>query len=111
MADAIIIRPTPGDQLEQIKGRIDRPGQTQKKLLLIVLMAEHTVEEAEAANIHLAGNFFRQYLAPNARKYVEISHEAALAISEGVALNKNTVLNKFKNKASINKRFTLYDLK
>ena len=46
-ADAIVCRPTPGDQLEQMKGRIDRPGQRARTLQLIVLMAEHTIEEAE----------------------------------------------------------------
>ena len=46
-ADAIICRPTPGDLLEQMKGRIDRPGQREKSLQLIVLMAQHTIEEAQ----------------------------------------------------------------
>ena len=70
-ADAIVCRPTPGDHLEQMKGRIDRPGQTTKKLKLVVLMAEHTIEEAKFANIHLAGNFFREYIAPVATRYRE----------------------------------------
>ncbi len=111
-ADAIVCRPTPGDVLEQMKGRVDRPGQKQRQLLLTVLMAEvgrarartadgqmtqglarpsrlpraaprssskqHTVEEAEAANIRLCGAFFRDYLAPLARRFTEISVEAAL---------------------------------
>lgn len=54
-ADAIVCRPTPGDHLEQMKGRIDRPGQRSKKLVCVVLMAEHTIEEAKYANIHLCG--------------------------------------------------------
>lgn len=78
--DAIICRPTPGDLLEQMKGRIDRPGQREKKLILVVLMAQHTIEEAQAANIHLCGNFFRNYLAPVARRFEEVSLEAALAV-------------------------------
>ena len=41
-----------------MKGRVDRPGQTTKDLLLVVVVAEHTVEEAKFANIRLAGNFF-----------------------------------------------------
>ena len=28
-----------------MKGRVDRPGQTSKELILVVLMAEHTLEE------------------------------------------------------------------
>ena len=60
-ADAIICRPTAGDALEQMKGRVDRPGQATKQLVLVVIYAANTVEEAEFANIRLAGNFFRQY--------------------------------------------------
>lgn len=67
-ADAIVCRPTPGDHLEQMKGRVDRPGQTSKELILVVLMAEHTIEEAKYANIRLAGNFFREYIAPVATR-------------------------------------------
>ena len=70
-ADAIVCRPTPGDHLEQMKGRVDRPGQASKQLVLVVLMAEHTVEEAKFANIRLAGNFFREYIAPVATRYRE----------------------------------------
>lgn len=80
-ADAIVCRPTPGDLLEQMKGRIDRPGQREKSLLLVVLMAQHTIEEAQAANIQLCGSFFRNYLAPVARRFEEVSLEAALAVA------------------------------
>jgi hypothetical protein len=48
-ADSIVCRPTPGDHLEQMKGRVDRPGQKSKELKLVVLMAEHTFEEAKYA--------------------------------------------------------------
>ena len=54
-ADTIVCRPTPGDHLEQMKGRVDRPGQQATELWLLVLMAEHTLEEAQFANIRLAG--------------------------------------------------------
>ena len=59
-ADAIICRPTAGDHLEQMKGRVDRPNQAAKQLVLIIVYAANTIEEAEFANIRLAGNFFRQ---------------------------------------------------
>ena len=45
-ADAIVCRPTPGDVLEQMKGRVDRPGQTQTELTLVVVFAQGTIEEA-----------------------------------------------------------------
>lgn len=80
-ADCVVCRPTPGDYLEQMKGRIDRPGQSTKELKLVVLVAEHTIEEAKFANIHLAGNFFREYIAPVATAYRErVDLEATLAV-------------------------------
>jgi 3-methyladenine DNA glycosylase/8-oxoguanine DNA glycosylase len=78
-ADAIVCRPTPGDVLEQIKGRVDRPGQTQSELKLVIVFAQATIEEAEAANIRLAGSFFRTYLAPKATKYKEALLQVDLA--------------------------------
>ena len=45
----------------------------------MVLMAEHTLEEAQFANIRLAGTFFREYIAPVATRYRErIDLEATL---------------------------------
>jgi 3-methyladenine DNA glycosylase/8-oxoguanine DNA glycosylase/superfamily II DNA or RNA helicase len=92
-ADTIICRPTPGDHLEQMKGRVDRPGQTTKDLLLVVVVAEHTIEEAKFANIRLAGNFFREYIAPVAAKYRErIDLEAVLSVAGTKILKRGTVL-------------------
>jgi len=97
-ADAILCRPTPGDQLEQMKGRVDRPGQSQKDLLLVVLVCEHTIEEAKFSNIRLAGNFFREYIAPVATKYKErIDLEAALAAGGTQKLKSGTVSRTWKS--------------
>jgi 3-methyladenine DNA glycosylase/8-oxoguanine DNA glycosylase len=94
-ADAIICRPTPGDHLEQMKGRIDRPGQTRRELLLVVVVAEHTIEECKFANIHLAGNFFREYIAPVATRYKErkdkVDLSATLSVGGTKKLSRGTV--------------------
>lgn len=91
-ADCIVCRPTPGDLLEQMKGRIDRYGQSRKDLLLVVVVAEHTIEEVKFANIRLAGNFFREYIAPVATKYRErFDLEAALSITGTKILKRGTV--------------------
>eukprot|EP00667_Euglena_gracilis_P000117 EG_transcript_117 len=91
-ADCIICRPQPGDLVEQMKGRIDRPGQARDDLQLVVLFAADTVEEAEAANIKLCGRFFRQYLDPLSipfqRHAVEASLSAHTAAKKG--LNKRS---------------------
>jgi 3-methyladenine DNA glycosylase/8-oxoguanine DNA glycosylase/superfamily II DNA or RNA helicase len=91
-ADCIVCRPTLGDHLEQMKGRIDRPGQKEKNLLLVVVVAEHTIEETKFANIRLAGNFFRQYIAPVAKKYREhVDLEAALVARSTTRLQRGMV--------------------
>eukprot|EP01043_Picozoa_sp_COSAG02_P017069 COSAG02_NODE_766_length_17389_cov_29.287045_1_plen_1976_part_00 len=77
--DALVCRPQPGDIIEQMKGRIDRPGQTKTNLCLVVLFASETIEEAEASNIKLCGAFFRQWLDPLSKKFQEISIEASIA--------------------------------
>lgn len=77
-ADCIVCRPQPGDCLEQMKGRIDRPGQTRRSLDLVVVVAQGTIEEAEGANIKLCGHFFRQYLDPLAVPFQERAVEASL---------------------------------
>jgi len=82
-ADCIVCRPTPGDVLEQMRGRIDRPGQTQDSLFLSLLYAAGTIEEAETQNISLCGAFFRQYLHPLSSTFQEVCVESALNPMEG----------------------------
>jgi hypothetical protein len=92
-ADTIICRPTAGDHLEQMKGRIDRPGQSTKDLHLYVVVCEHSIEETAFANINLAGNFFREYIAPVAERYKErIDLSATLSVGGKKKLTKGTVL-------------------
>eukprot|EP01063_Lacrimia_lanifica_P021430 TRINITY_DN2875_c1_g1_i1.p1 TRINITY_DN2875_c1_g1~~TRINITY_DN2875_c1_g1_i1.p1 ORF type:complete len:2080 (+),score=730.03 TRINITY_DN2875_c1_g1_i1:59-6298(+) len=78
-ADCVVCRPQPGDLLEQMKGRVDRPGQAVKDLRLHVVYAAGTVEEVEAANLRLCGAFFRQYIDPLSRLFQEKAVEASLA--------------------------------
>ena len=53
---------------------------------------KHTIEEAKFANIRLAGNFFREYIAPVATKYKErIDLEATLAAGGTKKLKTGTV--------------------
>ena len=77
MYNAIVTRPQPGDLLEQMKGRIDRPGQESQQLELVVVLAKGTVEEAEAGNIRLCGAFFRQYLDPLSKSFQARAIEAS----------------------------------
>jgi len=80
-ADAIVTRPQPGDLIEQMKGRIDRPNQKLRNLKLVVVVAHDTLEEAEASNIRLCGTYFRQYLDPLGKPFQERAIAAYLASS------------------------------
>lgn len=91
-ADSVVCRPQPGDVLEQMKGRVDRPGQSRSKLDLVVVAASETVEEAEMANIRLCGHFFRQYLDPLAVTFQERAVEAQL---QAMASKSTTVAKAF----------------
>ena len=55
-ADAIVCRPTPGDHLEQMKGRVDRPGQSAKaqmsRMTISYVIAMEGNEPNEAALRH-----------------------------------------------------------
>eukprot|EP01059_Diplonema_ambulator_P010453 TRINITY_DN204_c0_g1_i5.p1 TRINITY_DN204_c0_g1~~TRINITY_DN204_c0_g1_i5.p1 ORF type:complete len:894 (+),score=282.64 TRINITY_DN204_c0_g1_i5:2604-5285(+) len=87
-ADSIICRPQPGDLIEQMKGRVDRPGQKTKELVLNIIYAEGTIEEVEAANIRLCGAFFRQYIDPLGRLFQERAVEASLTAFKHVKPRK-----------------------
>lgn len=101
-ADTILCRPTVGDHLEQMKGRIDRPGQTTKDLQLYVVVCEHSLEETAYANINLAGNFFREYIAPVAERFKEsIDLKAVLTVGGKQKLQRGTVLKAWRNELEI----------
>eukprot|EP01052_Picozoa_sp_SAG31_P002951 SAG31_NODE_108_length_24741_cov_6.933041_3_plen_2073_part_00 len=85
VCDAIVCRPQPGDLIEQMKGRVDRPGQKQGSLSLTVLYCAGTVEEAEAANVRLCGAFFRQFLDPLSRTFQEAAMAASVSAMQKLA--------------------------
>jgi len=76
--DSIVTRPHPGDILEQMKGRISRPGAKRTDLVLKILYAEGTVEEAEAGNVRLCGRFVREWIWPLSEVFQEAAGGAAL---------------------------------
>mmetsp|Transcript_6167 Transcript_6167/g.14874 ORF Transcript_6167/g.14874 Transcript_6167/m.14874 type:complete len:234 (-) Transcript_6167:40-741(-) len=69
--DCIVTRPHPGDIMEQMKGRIDRPGQKQEELHLHIVYAENTIEAVEAANVRICGRFVMQYLNPLSEQFCQ----------------------------------------
>ncbi|ETO28268.1 hypothetical protein RFI_08864, partial [Reticulomyxa filosa] len=76
--DCIISRPQSGDLMEQMKGRIDRPGQKRDELILKILFADNTIEEAEASNIRMCGQFIRQYLDPLSETFANMVLEQGI---------------------------------
>jgi hypothetical protein len=71
--DAVVTRPQPGDILEQMKGRIDRPGQQRNDLLLLLVYAHDTIEQVDASNLRICDGFVRQYIHPFGEQYQSLA--------------------------------------
>ena len=60
----IVTRPPQPDKLDQMKGRLDRPGQTKNVLYLKYFIVEDTIEEALLLRMDIANNFRDNYIMP-----------------------------------------------
>jgi hypothetical protein len=69
ICDAILCRPQNPDVLPQLKGRIDRPGQTKRDLHLEYLLVEDTIEEANLVVLEMAARFRNKFIMPLAEFY------------------------------------------
>jgi len=67
--DAIVTQPVTGDFLEQMKGRIDRPGQVHDTLHLSFVYAKDTIQEFQLANLNICNGFVKQYLMPYSQAF------------------------------------------
>lgn len=67
--DTIITRPPPPDKLPQMKGRLDRPGQTKDVLKIIYFLWENTIEEAALIRLNVANQFLKDHLMPLSQFY------------------------------------------
>lgn len=67
--DAILCRPQNPDVLPQLKGRIDRPGQTKKDLHLEYILVGDTIEEANLVVLEMASRFRNKFIMPLAEFY------------------------------------------
>jgi hypothetical protein len=67
--DTILTRPPEPDRLPQMKGRLDRPGQTAKQLYLEYVLLRDTIEEAGLLKLEIARTFFNDHILPLADYY------------------------------------------
>lgn len=70
LGDALVLRPVQMDQLVQMMGRLDRPGQTSQKLCRAILYMKRTHEEAEVAHLQKHAAFWSLHIKPVARLIV-----------------------------------------
>ncbi|CAE6958465.1 yfjP [Symbiodinium natans] len=70
LGDALILRPVQMDQLVQMMGRLDRPGQTSERLCRAILYMKRTHEEAEVAHLQKHAAFWSLHIKPIARLIV-----------------------------------------
>jgi hypothetical protein len=67
--NTILTRPPPPDNIPQMKGRLDRPGQKNNKLYLEYMYLDKTIEIAGMYKISMANNFYDNYILPLAEFY------------------------------------------
>jgi len=67
--DTILMKPPEPDKLPQIKGRLDRPGQTSIKLFIEYILIEDTIDEIDLVSIQVANNFYSSHIIPLANYY------------------------------------------
>ena len=70
LGDALVLRPVQMDQLVQMMGRLDRPGQTSGTLCRAILYMKRTHEEAEVAHLQKHAAFWSLHIKPVARLIV-----------------------------------------
>ncbi|CAE8591833.1 unnamed protein product [Polarella glacialis] len=68
--DALVLRPVQMDQLVQMMGRIDRPGQLSARLQRTILFLKRSHEEAEVAHLEKHAAFWSLHIKPLARLIV-----------------------------------------
>jgi len=67
--NTIVTNIPPPDKLPQMRGRLDRPGQTSKELYIEYLLIEKTIDEANLFRLELSNNFYNNYILPIADYY------------------------------------------
>jgi len=68
--DALVLRPVQMDQLVQMMGRLDRPGQSSECLCRAIIYMRRTHEEAEVAHLEKHAAFWSLHIKPLARLIV-----------------------------------------
>jgi len=67
--DCIISHIPQSDKIPQMKGRLDRPGQTSNKLYIEYILVENTIEEAQLFVLEMANRFHKDYILPLSEFY------------------------------------------
>jgi len=67
--NTILTRPPEPDKLPQMKGRLDRYGQTEEQLKIEYIIIKNTIEEALIWRLEIANIFYKNYIIPLAEFY------------------------------------------
>ncbi len=67
--DQILSRPPEPDKLPQIKGRLDRPGQTAETLTYNYVIIDSTIENGDYLRLELCNNFYSNHIMPLSEYY------------------------------------------
>lgn len=74
--NCILMIPPAPDRIPQMKGRLDRPGQTENKLFIEYIVLKNTIEEGLLLRIDICNNFVNQYIMPLSKFYeISVKHQ------------------------------------
>lgn len=90
--DALVLRPVQMDQLLQMMGRLDRPGQKSAKLCRAIIYLRRTHEEAEVAHLEKHGVFWNLHIKPLARLIVLATVGSEEPSSQAIGERYNQIL-------------------
>ena len=65
----ILCRPPEPDRLPQIKGRLDRPGQKENKLVINYIIIDKTIENGDYLRLELCNKFYSNHIMPLSEYY------------------------------------------
>lgn len=74
--NTIVMRPPPPDLIPQIKGRLDRPGNSETQLYIEYFVLKNTIEQGLVLRMNIAASFIQKYIMPLSKFYdISVNYE------------------------------------
>ena len=86
--NTILTRPPESDKLPQMKGRLDRHGQTSNELYINYILLQDTIEEAGLYKLEIANNFYKNHIVPLAEFYKMTIMNNVKTVNDFISIHK-----------------------